>query len=118
MHRAYSATGPLFCEWRTRYDERRDLFSSGNDSLDEEATEAHCYVLSLDPRTSKLPWHIHGIAWWTETGTGGVVYLKVVTVMCGAAKSSSGDVLNYGREGGKGASKVRAAASVSGRTVL
>lgn len=49
---------------------------------------------------------------------GGVVYLKVVTVMCGAAKSSSGDVLNYGREGGKGASKVRAAASVSGRTVL
>lgn len=49
---------------------------------------------------------------------GGVVYLEVVTVMCGAAKFSTGDVLNYGREGGKGVSKARAAASVSGSTVL
>lgn len=49
---------------------------------------------------------------------GGVVYLEVVTVMRGAVKCSSGDVLNYGREGGKGGSKARAAASVSGRTVL
>lgn len=46
------------------------------------------------------------------------MYLDVVTVMYSAAKCSSGDVLNYGREGGKGVSKGRAAASVSGRTVL
>lgn len=46
------------------------------------------------------------------------MYLEVVTVMCSAAKCSSGDVLSYGREGGKGVSKARAAASVSGWTVL
>ncbi|KFY96365.1 hypothetical protein V498_02730 [Pseudogymnoascus sp. VKM F-4517 (FW-2822)] len=93
---------------------RHRLVGSG-DSVDEEATKVY-YVLE-DPRTLKLPWHIHGIAWWTETRTG-VVYLEVVTVMCAAAKCSSGDVLNYGREGGKGVSKARAAASVSGSAVL
>jgi hypothetical protein len=59
-------TSPLRIESQRQW--AMALLSSG-DYLDGEVTMID-YVLSLDPRISKLSWHLHGIAWWTETGTG------------------------------------------------
>jgi hypothetical protein len=46
------------------------VFFSSGDAHEEEVATAHYNALSLDPKVSELPWNIHGIAWWTETGAG------------------------------------------------